>query len=162
MQVLMIQIWSLLREIEDRYYLMNEFQIVSLYPPVKQNELTNETIGNIGNSANLLKEINKQSGPPAGNFRFVTNHESMNLYIKTGDESKLITRRNSPPSIDFSRSSPDILKESQHLMREKQLPVHGGENLVKQWFDYKNQVEIRVVFVPLLSCRLPTLTNRFS
>ena len=45
-------------------------------------------------------------------------------------------------------------------MREKQLPTnHGGESLVNQWFNYKNQVEIKVIFMPLISCRLPVISR---
>ena len=39
-------------------------------------------------------------------------------------------------------------------MREKALPIYG-ESLAKQWFDYKNQIEIKVIFVPFLTCKIP-------
>ena len=41
----MIQVWSLLQQVENRYYFMDEFQIVSLYPPAKQNNYFDETAG---------------------------------------------------------------------------------------------------------------------
>ena len=65
----MIQIWSILQEVEEKYYLIDEFKIVSLYPPANQSQL-NETMGN----STMMQSV---KGPPAGVFRFAANMESV-------------------------------------------------------------------------------------
>ena len=72
LQVLMIQIWSILQEVEEKYYLIEEFKIVSLYPPVNQSHL-NETMGN----STLMQQSIRQPGPPAGNYRFAMNTDGL-------------------------------------------------------------------------------------
>ena len=63
LQLLMIQVWSLMSQVDSNFYFMDEFQIISLYPPVKQTDLNDTILGSDSYSASLAR------GPPAGNFR---------------------------------------------------------------------------------------------
>ena len=127
----MIQIWSLLQEIEDRYYLMDDFQIVSLYPPVKSSDLYDNTLDQTKLANSTKGPAMNSVSPPAGKFRFATRHESIQLLIKGDDnergsihhQGKQITRIDIPNS--FDSEGKNLL-----LMREKSLSITGVENIV--------------------------------
>ena len=60
-----------------------------------------------------------------------------------------------------------VLLESQEtsnfplmLVKEKQLPSVGTttDSFVSQWFDYKNQIEVKAVFKPLIKCGMPAVS----
>ena len=159
LQVLMIQVWSLLQQVENRYYLMDDFEIVSLYPPAKhQHDVQNETREGTDNSM-----IGR--GPPAGNFRFNdTSMSTSHAASAKGRKAKVGAINASEMGTESSEEAKEqrLIRvnntdnnSTQQLIREKSLPQHGGETFAGEWFDYKNQIEIKVIFVPFLTCKIP-------
>ena len=112
---------------------MDEFQIISLYPPVKQNDLNDTMFGTDSYSGSLAR------GPPAGNYRI--QEGSTQNSVKRG--KRISPKANINGSTLGSEDPEDKPLSKQqsnnHIMLEKSLPLGiGEESLASQWFDYKN------------------------
>ena len=93
--------------------------------------------------------------PPAGNFRIQEVSSQNSTKRKTKMSPKHING-STLGSEDTDDKLPSNVSSNNHILLEKSLPYGAGEeSLASQWFDYKNQVDIRVTFVPFLSCRIP-------
>ena len=65
LQLLIIQVWSLLLSDENKYYLLDEFSCVSLFPPAQ----TTAKQFNDESGSNLATSSMSPDAPPAGQFR---------------------------------------------------------------------------------------------
>ena len=134
-------------QIDSNFYFMDEFQVISLYPPVKAQD-PNETINTNDRNTDIMR------APPAGNFRIQEDSIKRNKKASPGNING--STLGSEDTDDKPSSGNSKVFNNNHILLEKSLPFGIGEDsLASQWFDYKNQIDIKVTFVPFLSCKIP-------